>query len=123
MFVVPNPVPFGAGQKIMRKVNENRQRGIRWSLAEVLTTADDLCLLSHNISDLKGKTNDLDDEGRKVGLRINEVAALMRRCYKELRKPKQFRPIWRSHQIRRHTKLKIFEANVNLYGCQNWKIS
>lgn len=38
----------------------------------------------------------------------------------------QLHPIWRTHQLRRKTKLKIFDSNVKsvlLYGCQTWKIT
>ena len=36
----------------------------------------------------------------------------------------QLREIWKSQQLRRQTKLRIFETNVKsvlLYGCQTWK--
>lgn len=61
--------------KVMRKVNEGKRRGIRWKVTERLEDvdyADDLCLLSHNISDMKEKIKDLVEAGKKVGLRINE---------------------------------------------------
>uniref|UniRef100_A0A8D9ADY8 Craniofacial development protein 2 n=1 Tax=Cacopsylla melanoneura TaxID=428564 RepID=A0A8D9ADY8_9HEMI len=157
--------------KVMKKVNEERRRGIRWKLTEILEDidyADDLCLLSHNIRDLTGKINDLVNEGRKMGLKINEGKTKEMRInntnnedivinnqtiervqqfqylgsivtetggtdedvLQRIKKAKaafaQLRPIWRSHQLRRHTKLKIFETNVKsvlLYGCQTWKVS
>ena len=36
----------------------------------------------------------------------------------------QLKPIWKSQQLRRQTKLRIFETNVKsvlVYGCQTWK--
>ncbi|KAL1445995.1 hypothetical protein WDU94_003677 [Cyamophila willieti] len=61
--------------RVMRKVTDGKRRGIRWSLTERLEDidyADDLCLLSHNINDMKDKIKDLVEEGKKVGLKINE---------------------------------------------------
>ena len=51
-----------------------RRRGIQWSLAtflEVLGFADDLALLSHRIQDMKDKTQALEEQSAKVGLKIN----------------------------------------------------
>lgn len=157
--------------RIMKRVNENKRRGIRWNMTgrlEDIDYADDLCLLSHNIGDLKSKIKDLEEEGRRVGLKINEGKTKEMRInnnnnedlevnggtiervakfqylgsivaetggtdedvVKRINKAKaafaQLRPIWRSHQLRRNTKLRIFESNVKsvlLYGCQTWKVS
>ena len=51
-----------------------RRRGIQWSLTtslEVLGFADDLALLSHRIQDMKDKTQALEEQSAKVGLKIN----------------------------------------------------
>lgn len=54
----------------MQKANEQRPGGIRWNIAERLEDID--CLISHKIGDLKKKISDLIEEGKKVGLSINE---------------------------------------------------
>jgi len=44
---------------VMRNVNQDRQRGIRWGLVdrlEDLDFADDLCLLSEAYRDMQAKT-------------------------------------------------------------------
>ena len=47
-----------------------RRRGIQWSLT-LLGFADDLALLSHRIQDMKDKTQALEEQSAKVGLKIN----------------------------------------------------
>uniref|UniRef100_A0A8D8XXM4 Craniofacial development protein 2 n=1 Tax=Cacopsylla melanoneura TaxID=428564 RepID=A0A8D8XXM4_9HEMI len=58
---------------VMRRVITT-PRGIQWRLTqqiEDLDFADDICFMSHKIEDMKGKIQDLKNEGRKVGLKIN----------------------------------------------------
>ena len=50
------------------------RRGIQWSLTtslEDLDFADDLALLSHRIQDMRDKTQALEVQSAKVGLKIN----------------------------------------------------
>ena len=59
---------------VMRK-STKKPRGIQWSLTERLEDidfADDLCLMSHRLIDMKEKMEELSKEGKKVGLKINE---------------------------------------------------
>lgn len=58
---------------VMRRVN-TQQRGIQWnpfSRLEDLDYADDLCILSHNTKDMKGKLEDLISFAKDAGLKIN----------------------------------------------------
>ena len=51
------------------------QRGIQWTFQkhlEDLDFADDIALLSHRSIDLEAKTSALDQQGNKIGLRINQ---------------------------------------------------
>ncbi|KAL7726621.1 hypothetical protein ACLKA6_010486 [Drosophila palustris] len=59
--------------EIMREVCTSR-RGITWSLTqhlEDLDYADDICLMSHKLSDIQAKANDLSRIASRVGLEIN----------------------------------------------------
>ena len=52
----------------------NKPRGIQWTMTrrlEDLDFADDLALLSHQIKDIREKTNRMNDIGKKLGLMIN----------------------------------------------------
>ena len=52
------------------------RRGIQWSLTtslEDLDFADDLALLSHRIQDMRDKTQTLEEQSAKVGLKINST--------------------------------------------------
>jgi len=52
----------------------DRKRGIQWTFTtslEDLDFADDLALLSHRIQDMRDKTQALEVQGAKVGLKIN----------------------------------------------------
>jgi hypothetical protein len=40
---------------------------------EDLVFADDVCLMSHRLSDVQEKMKDAEKTGKKVGLRINEI--------------------------------------------------
>lgn len=86
---VSDPIPVRAGVKqgcvlspllflisidtVMRATN-TQPRGIQWGLTtrlEDLDYADDLCLLSHTLTDLQTKLRALDLQANKVGLKIN----------------------------------------------------
>ena len=59
---------------VMRNVNRDRRRGIRWGLVdrlEDLDFADDLCLFSEAHREMQAKLGDLTEEAGKVGLAIN----------------------------------------------------
>jgi len=59
---------------VMRNVNRDRRRGIRWGLVdrlENLDFADDSCLLSEAYREMQAKLGDLTQEVRKVGQAIN----------------------------------------------------
>lgn len=58
---------------VLRRVTKT-PRGIQWRLTqriEDLDFADDICFMSHTINDMRGKIEDLHQEGQKVGLKIN----------------------------------------------------
>ena len=155
---------------VMRKVT-SRPRGLQWGITgrlEDIDFADDLCLLSQRMDDMKEKLEELHEEGKKVGLKINyektKEIRLNTRNHQQLvvngkiieevdyfkylgsivsksggtdedvtgriKKAKgafaQLAPVWRSNQLRRSTKLSIFETNVKsvlLYACQTWKVT
>ena len=59
-----------------------RKHGIQWSLTaslEDLGFADDLALLSHRIQDMKDKTQALEEQSAKVGLKINATKTKLMR--------------------------------------------
>ncbi|KAI5752991.1 hypothetical protein M8J77_022506 [Diaphorina citri] len=59
--------------KIMTKVTRIK-RGIQWGLInrlEDIDFADDICLLSQNLKDMKDKIEDLRKDAMEVGLKIN----------------------------------------------------
>ena len=59
---------------VMRNVNRDRRRGIRWGLVdrlEDLDFSDDLCLLSEAHREMQAKLGDLTNEAGNVGLAIN----------------------------------------------------
>jgi hypothetical protein len=58
---------------VMRKATR-RPRGLRWGLTDRLEDidfADDLCLIAHRKIDMEQKLKELENEGKKVGLKIN----------------------------------------------------
>ena len=58
------------------------RHGIQWSFMtslEDLDFADDLALLSHRIQDTKDKTRALEDQGAKVGLKMNATKTKLMR--------------------------------------------
>ena len=60
----------------------SRRREIQWSLTislEDLGFADDLALLSHSIQDVKDKTQALQEQSAKVGLKINATKTKLTR--------------------------------------------
>lgn len=155
---------------VMRKVTRGT-RGLKWGLTDRLEDidfADDLCIMAHRKVDMEEKLKDLDKEGKKVGLKINQEKTKEMRVNgrdnqqlklngrvverveefvylgstvsttggtdedvaQRIRKAKgvfaQLASIWRSNQLRRNTKLRIFRTNVTsvlLYGCQTWKVT
>jgi hypothetical protein len=59
----------------MNKDVKGRERGIQWRMMEKLEDldfAEDICLLAQSSSDIKAKTEKLEKEAAKVGLKINE---------------------------------------------------
>jgi hypothetical protein len=59
---------------IMSKVTSNRPRGIQWNLfdwLEDLDFADDICLMSHKLTDMQEKIDALAREAAKLNLKIN----------------------------------------------------
>uniref|UniRef100_A0A8D9EGU9 Craniofacial development protein 2 n=1 Tax=Cacopsylla melanoneura TaxID=428564 RepID=A0A8D9EGU9_9HEMI len=156
--------------RIMTKVTKIK-RGIQWGLMnrlEDIDFADDICLLSQNLNDMKNKIEDLRKESAKAGLKINvkktkrmdincrgnedimldgEIIEkvesfqylgsvvttnggadedVTQRILKARRAFIQLNPIWKSAQLRRRTKLRIFQKNgksILLYGCQTWKVT
>jgi hypothetical protein len=59
----------------MNKVIKERKRGIQWRMMErlkCLDFTDDTCLLAQRPTDIKAKTEKLEEEAAKIGLRITE---------------------------------------------------
>jgi hypothetical protein len=59
---------------VMNKVIKGRKRGIQWRMIERLENldfADYICLVAQRSSGIKSKTEKLEEEAAKVGLRIN----------------------------------------------------
>jgi hypothetical protein len=62
--------------EVLRKSIEGKKRHITWRMNEHLENlvfADDVCLLSHRLSDMQEKIKDVEKTGKKVGLRIHEI--------------------------------------------------
>jgi hypothetical protein len=60
--------------EVLRKSTESKRRGITWQMKEQfedLVFADDVCLLSHRLTDMQEKIKDVEKIGKKVGLKIN----------------------------------------------------
>ena len=59
---------------VMKKVTEEKKRGIQWGLTERLEDldyADDICLLAQKYVDMEEKFKDLEYKAKKVGLKVN----------------------------------------------------
>ena len=59
---------------VSMKAYEGKRLGLQWSLTqrlEDLDNADDLCLLTHQLADMKVKGERLQETGGQVGLKIN----------------------------------------------------
>jgi glutamate-1-semialdehyde aminotransferase len=62
--------------EVLRKSTVGKKRDITWRMTERLEDfvfADDVCLLSHRLSDIQEKIKDVEKIGKKVGLKINET--------------------------------------------------
>ena len=60
----------------------DRKRGIQWSLTASLEDfdfADDLALMSDRMQDMRDKTRALEEQGVKVGLRVNAMKTKLMR--------------------------------------------
>ena len=60
----------------------DKKRGIQWTFTaslEDLDFADDLALLSHRMQDMRDKTQALEVQGAKVGLRVNAMKTKLMR--------------------------------------------
>ncbi|XP_073820604.1 uncharacterized protein [Musca autumnalis] len=145
--------------------------GIIWGLNGRLTDldyADDICLLSHQNSNMQHQINQVQEYAQRAGLHINVSKTKCMRINagnatpltldntpleeveefiyvgsmltstggsevdinSRMRKAKQdfgaLNNIWRSSQIRRSTKIRLFNSNVKsvlLYGCETWNMS
>ena len=148
-----------------------KRNGLQWTLTTQLHDldfADDICLLAHKFTHMQEKTNKLQNEALKLGLRVNiaktkairinnrqnEILKLGEREIEEvqhftylgsvvskgggteedvnsrIRKARHafiiLRNIWKSSNISRNTKLKIFNSNVKsilLYGAETWRMT
>jgi hypothetical protein len=61
---------------VLRKSIEGKKRGIIWGRNEQLEDlvfADDVCLLSHRLTDMQEKIKNVEKIGKKVGLKIYET--------------------------------------------------
>jgi hypothetical protein len=62
--------------EVLRKSTVGKKRGKTWRMTERLEDlvfADDVCLLSHRLSDIQEKIKDIEKIGKNVGLKINET--------------------------------------------------
>lgn len=60
--------------EVMERVVQNKKRGIQWGMHERLEDldfADDICLLSHSLREIKTKLDDLQEHSHEIGLKIN----------------------------------------------------
>jgi hypothetical protein len=77
---------------LLKRTTEGRQEGIEWVNEEILEDldyADDLGLLSGNFDDLQEKTTRLNENAKKVGLKISiKKTEVMRVCTEEERRVK-----------------------------------
>uniref|UniRef100_A0A8D9ACT3 Craniofacial development protein 2 n=2 Tax=Cacopsylla melanoneura TaxID=428564 RepID=A0A8D9ACT3_9HEMI len=106
------------GKKVGLKINEGKTKELRINN----NNNEDLIVNGQKIERVK--------EFQYLGSIISEKGGTDEDIKSRINKAKaafaQLRPIWRSHQLRRHTKIRIFESNVKsvlLYGCQTWKVS
>jgi len=91
---------------IMKKVEKQGRRGIRWTLQDVLEDldfADDIILLSQRHVDSQGKTEDLTIQAAQIGLKVS--------C----KKTKQLRMNAKSHQPVKINGVDIEEASEFTY--------
>jgi len=59
---------------VSKNAYEGKRLGLQWSLTQCLEDldyADDLCLLTHRLADMKVKGERLQETGGQVGLKIN----------------------------------------------------
>ncbi|CAG2187214.1 unnamed protein product [Mytilus edulis] len=64
----------GRKKRYQQNALDTTPRGIQWNFAqrlEDLDFADDLALLSHRLKDMRDKTTELHETGKKLGLKIN----------------------------------------------------
>ena len=57
---------------VTRKKTADKRRGIRWKFTTVLEGLDVATFLSSRFNDVREKTERLDDEAARVGLKLNE---------------------------------------------------
>jgi hypothetical protein len=74
---VPSPIVFLLViDEVSKKSIEGKKRGIIWRINEQLEDlvfADNVCLLSHRLSDMRKEIKDVEKIGKKVGLKINKT--------------------------------------------------
>jgi hypothetical protein len=61
--------------EVMEKLVNRRRRGIQWGMNERLGDlehADDVCLLAHRFTDIKGKLNELGKVAQAAGLHVSK---------------------------------------------------
>jgi hypothetical protein len=103
----------GAGLKINSQkskimgINEKTTQGIE--IGEPIEELINFCYLGSMVTKDGGAETD-------INIRINKAKGTST----------LLRPLWRSNEISRNTKLRIFTTNVKsvlLYGCETWKIT
>ena len=75
---------------LMKTTTKGKRRGIRWTLTsclEDLDFADDICLLSSSHKDMQRKTEDLNKNGQKIGLKIHPVKTKVMKMNTKLKEP------------------------------------
>ena len=121
---------------VMRRSVECTRTGIRWRLTtmlEDLDFADDLALISSTFTQIQSKINHLSSNGKGTGLKINTKKTHggaeddIKHCLgKATGAFNKLTKIWRSGQLSKNTKIRIFKSNVVavlLYGCETWRMT
>ena len=106
------------GSKLGLKINERKTKEMRLNT----TNEEEITVNGHTLERV--------EQFQYLGSLITKQGGTEEDVEQRIRKAKgvfaQLRSIWLSQELRRKTKMRIFESNVKsvlLYGCQTWKIT
>lgn len=117
---------------ITRKLEKLQVEGSRVGLKINMDKTKEMRLNSRNQEALMVGEKEIErvEQFQYLGSIISTTGGTEEDVSQRIRKAKgayaQLTPIWRSQQLKRGTKLRIFETNVKsvlLYGCQTWKVT